>query len=140
MTKNFKKQEFLCKGDICGRCQMPDEIYYNIIKTANQLQTLRNKIGLPIRVTSGYRCEEWNEKVGGVSNSRHKIGKAADIQVDGVSPLQIYKTINELIDNGDMLQGGVGVYDTFVHYDYRGTRTRWNKISKPKKKKSKAKK
>ena len=54
------------------------------------------------------------------------MGKAADISIKGLSSLEVYKTIERLIENGDMLQGGLGLYDTFVHYDIRGERARWD--------------
>ena len=43
------------------------------------LDPLRELWGLPIRVTSGYRCPELNEEVGGVEDSYHMEGCAADI-------------------------------------------------------------
>ena len=39
-----------------------------------------------------------------------------------MTPLEVYNAIEKLIDDGDMLQGGLGLYDSFVHYDIRGTR------------------
>ena len=45
------------------------------------LQPLRDFLGKPVVVSSGYRCRELNEKVGGVSNSQHLTGEAADIRV-----------------------------------------------------------
>lgn len=45
----------------------------------NVLDPLRKAWGAPIRVGSGYRCKELNKKVGGVKNSQHILGQAADI-------------------------------------------------------------
>ena len=45
------------------------------------LQTLRCALGRPIVLTSGYRCAPHNEKVGGVKNSLHRRGLAADAAV-----------------------------------------------------------
>ncbi len=47
------------------------------------LQPLRDIYGKPIRITSGYRCKELNELVGGVATSRHLRGEAADCMVSG---------------------------------------------------------
>lgn len=44
------------------------------------LQPLRNEFG-PIRISSGYRCPRLNEAVGGVGNSQHQRGEAADIHL-----------------------------------------------------------
>ena len=49
------------------------------------LDPLREAWGLPIRVTSGYRCPELNEEVGGVEDSYHMDGCAADITALGNS-------------------------------------------------------
>lgn len=48
----------------------------------NVLQPIRDKYGKPIYINSGYRCPTLNRKVGGVSNSQHTLGKAADIHSD----------------------------------------------------------
>jgi hypothetical protein len=47
------------------------------------LQPLRDRIGTPIRVTSGYRCPEVNALVGGSATSQHVQGEAADCQLSG---------------------------------------------------------
>jgi len=52
-------------------------------------------------------------------------GKAADIVVDGIDPIQVKETIEQLILDGEMLQGGLSTYDSFVHYDIRGQKARW---------------
>ena len=122
MTKNFKLKEFECKGG----CDMPLEVYENIIKLASQLQFLRDYTGRPITINSAYRCPEHNAKVGGSKTSQHLLGKAADITIQSLKPIEVYALIEDLIDMGHMLQGGLGLYDTFVHYDIRKTKARWN--------------
>lgn len=47
------------------------------------LEPLRVAMGEPIRVSSGYRCEKLNKAVGGVYNSQHLKGQAADLCIDG---------------------------------------------------------
>lgn len=47
------------------------------------LDPLRAAYGMPIRVSSGYRCEALNRAVGGVPSSVHMKGLAADLQVGG---------------------------------------------------------
>ena len=122
MTKNFTKEEFDCKDG----SEMNIAIYHNMVKVANQLQILRNYIGKPITINSAYRSEEYNKSIGGAKNSQHIMGRAADIVVKGMTPLAVHTTIELLIEKGDMLQGGLGLYDSFVHYDIRGTKARWD--------------
>ena len=47
------------------------------------IQPLRDKLGVPIHVNSGYRCPELNKAVGGVPTSQHQKGEAADLSIDG---------------------------------------------------------
>ena len=124
MTKNFKLKEFECK---CG-CDMPLEVYENVIKLAGQLQFLRDYTDRPITINSAYRCPEHNAKVGGSKTSQHLLGKAADITIQSLKPAEVFVLIEDLIDMGHMLQGGLGLYEEkgFVHYDIRKTKARWN--------------
>jgi uncharacterized protein YcbK (DUF882 family) len=122
LTSNFSKAEFECK---CG-CEMPKEVLLNIQKLANQLQILRNKVGVSIKINSAYRCLKHNKSIGGVSNSQHVLGKASDVVISGFKPSKTFDLISELINEGDMLQGGLGAYNSFTHYDIRGKKARWN--------------
>ena len=126
LTKNFNKSEFESKDG----SEMPNEVFYNIQKVANQLQFLRTHLGRSIKINSAYRSPEHNESIGGVKNSQHVLGKASDIVVAGLTTTEVYAVIEELIGKGDMLQGGLGLYNSFVHYDIRGSRARWNNTTK----------
>jgi hypothetical protein len=57
------------------------------------LEPLRAKIGKPIIVSSGYRSPAVNAAAGGSSTSDHMEGKAADIIVPGMTPLQVCQVI-----------------------------------------------
>jgi uncharacterized protein YcbK (DUF882 family) len=123
MTKNFKLKEFKCK---CG-CDMPLEVYENVIKLAGELQKLRTYLDRPITINSAYRCPNYNDNVvKGAKHSQHKLGKAADITVQSLKPAEVFVVIEDLIDFGELLQGGLGNYDTFTHYDIRKTKARWD--------------
>jgi uncharacterized protein YcbK (DUF882 family) len=121
LTENFNLSEFQSKDG----SPMPDEVFYNIQKLANQLQTLRDYICYPIIINSGYRSPAHNKAVGGVENSYHTLGMACDIRVAQMHPIYVKEAIEFLISEGSILQGGLGLYDTFVHYDFRGKRVRW---------------
>lgn len=121
LTDNFKKSEF--ESD--DGSKMSKEILVNITKLACNLQRLRDVLNRPIIINSGYRSIKHNKAVGGVKGSYHTKGMAADIVVEGLSPKQVANAIESLILSGEMLQGGIGIYDTFVHYDFRKKRARW---------------
>ena len=48
------------------------------------LEPLRQHVGKPIRISSGYRCPALNKAVGGVTTSQHLTGEAADIHLDSI--------------------------------------------------------
>lgn len=121
LTKNFSLREFQCKDGT----PVPEELYPNVKELANNLQVLRDYLGVAIQVTSGYRTGSHNKKVGGVENSKHKKAEASDIKAKGFTPKQIAAAIEKLIAEGKMKQGGIGIYNTFVHYDIRGHIARW---------------
>lgn len=117
--KYFKKQEFACK---CGKyCDgYPAEIGMDMVKIADQIRT---KIGKPITINSGLRCKTHNSNVGGVSNSQHLLGKAADLGCpSGCTPAQMASIAEEIM--GDT--GGIGTYSWGIHIDTRSTKSRWN--------------
>lgn len=60
------------------------------------LEPLRAAIGKPIRITSGLRVPILNTIIGGVSNSDHCLGRAADIQVEGMSAKSVCEAIKSL--------------------------------------------
>ena len=121
MTQHFSKSEFDSKDG----SPMPKEVLENIIILAGNLEALRAVLNTPIKINSGYRSPEWNKAQGGVKSSQHTKGTAADIVVDGYDTDFVYQTIEMLIAKGDMKEGGLGLYDTFVHYDIRGAKARW---------------
>ena len=82
--KYFERSEFVCQGDDCdGKTAEMDSAVLDI------LTSIREKYGRPVHITSGVRCNHHNSEVGGVWNSRHTQGKAADFYVDGVSGSQL---------------------------------------------------
>lgn len=122
LTKNFSIEEFDCKDGT----QVPSSLFANVNALAFQLQIIREHLNKPIHVLSGYRTETYNHKVGGAPRSQHLLAKAADIYVTGITPYTLSRIIEELIDDDFIKQGGVGLYDTFCHYDIRGFKARWD--------------
>lgn len=123
LTKNFKLSEFDCKDGT----PVPTKYIPNAREVANNLQVLRDHLGVPVSITgSGYRTPAHNKAVGGAPKSQHLTCSGADINAKGLTPKQLASKIEALIKDGKMKQGGLGVYKTFVHYDIRGTKARWN--------------
>lgn len=104
---------------------MPVELRGNVQLLMNDLEIIRAEIGKPIKITSGYRSPAHNKAIGGVASSEHLCGNAADLKVKGMTSLELYSRIRDLQDRGKLRKGGLGLYDTFVHYD-RGRYRRWD--------------
>lgn len=122
LTKDFSISEFNSHDG----APMPADIQKNVKELAKNLQVIRDYIGKPIKINSGYRSPAYNATIkGAVKDSQHTKGKAADIVVSGMSPAEVGKKIIELINAGKIKQGGVGIYASWVHYDTRGTKARW---------------
>lgn len=86
--KYFKKDEFKCK---CGgkHCNgFPVEINHTVVKLAERA---RKHFGKPCTISSGVRCVTHNKNVGGVTNSRHTLGKAVDFSIKGVKASKIFE-------------------------------------------------
>jgi len=62
------------------------------------LQPVRNHFMKPMIISSGFRCEELNTKIGGSKTSQHVLGQAADIEVLGFSNVELSDWINANLD------------------------------------------
>jgi len=114
LSPNFKASEFACRH--CGKLP-PQGMDPKLIDT---LQRIRDHVGVPVRINSGYRCTVHNANVGGAANSQHLYGTAADFVVQGMAPSEAYAKLDPLWD------GGLGRYNTFTHIDTRPNRARWS--------------
>ena len=118
LSKNFSRHEFECR--CCGRAEINQRL-------VDALQELRDLAGLPVRVTSGYRCSEHNQAIGGATRSQHLLGTAADIVVRGMIPAEMYRLAEDI---EAFHNGGIGVYPDkgFIHVDVRDRRARWGQL------------
>lgn len=92
-TKNFKVSEFACK---CG-CKK-NNIDQRIIDMA---QVIRDELGVPVRINSGYRCDKHNSNVGGVKGSYHTTGKAADLSCS-LGAIKMFEAARKLKAEGKL--------------------------------------
>lgn len=92
-VKHFSKSEFACKcgGKYCDG--FPAEISRRVVEV---LDTVREYAGKPVVVSSGVRCKNHNKSVGGVENSYHMKGRAADFSVCGYSAQTTINIVNTL--------------------------------------------
>lgn len=81
LSPHFRVREFACRDGA------------DLVKIDTDLVELLERIRTAacgaVTVNSGYRTASYNQKVGGARASQHLLGRAADIQVSGASPLLV---------------------------------------------------
>ena len=85
LSEHFKLSEFLA-SDKAEKLHIPNTpLKCHIMRLQNLavrcLEPIRQALGLPIHVNSGYRCPALNDAVKGVKNSQHMLGETADITI-----------------------------------------------------------
>lgn len=108
ISKNFKIKEFASKDGA-------DKILIDLV-LVEQLQRIRDHFNSPVNINSGYRSASHNKNVGGVKNSYHTQGRACDIRVSGVTPVEVARYAESIGVHG------IGLYDNFVHVDTRDSK------------------
>ena len=109
-TTNFNVSEFACH--CCGNNDIKQEVL-------NLCQKIRDELGMPVRINSGYRCSKHNSKVSKASNSQHTFGNAADLSCPS-GGLAILLAVHKLFLEGNLPELGYCIYypnKNFVHVD-----------------------
>ena len=114
LSANFTVKEFACHDGSDTIMIAPALVML--------LQNIRAHYGKAVSINSGYRTAEWNKKNGGVAESQHTYGTAADIHISGVTPAALAAYVETLMPN----TGGIGIYSAFTHVDVREVKARWN--------------
>lgn len=127
ISENFRFAEFEA-SEIAARYRIINVITDwgvrdNIIALVREvLQPLRDAWGKPLVINSGYRCPKLNKAVGGVAESQHVKGEAADVACD--NPQELARAVVRLgLDFDQMI-----VYPTFVHLSHTEERVNRRQI------------
>jgi len=108
LSDHFSKVELQCDCG-CGFGTNDGDVDPNLILL---LEGIRMEINKPVRITSGCRCQKHNADVGGVPNSAHTRGTAADIYVSGGYHRW------QVMEAAVVIEAhGIGIAKTFVHVD-----------------------
>lgn len=122
MSEHFSLEEFLHSDTAIAhnvenlpRWQDVD----NLVRLAEVMEQVRSLLGVPIAVSSGYRCPTVNDLVGGATNSAHLDGCACDFDapeygditaiVQAIQPAMIELGIDQLIHEGTWVHLGLAV-------------------------------
>jgi len=132
ITNNFSLKE-LTASDTAKAKQinnMPGYTQVAALKALceNVLQPLREHLGKPIHIKSGYRSPELNKAIGGSSSSDHCAGRAADIKVDGLTAKELATIIVELELPFDQLIGYVPERGGHIHISFRNGANRAQRL------------
>ena len=111
LSENFYREEFACK---CG-CGF-DTVDAALLEL---LQEIRDHFGRKVTITSGCRCPDYNDLIGGSEKSQHLLGRAADIVVENIRPADV----QEMCEVWEV--PGLGKYSDFTHVDTRTGGARW---------------
>lgn len=105
--QHFKVREFACQDG--------SQVVFIDSYLVSILDILRNQVGKPVIINSGYRTPTRNKTVGGAKYSYHMRGMAADIRIEGMTAKEIANKLNKIIPE----EGGIIVYNAWVHIDTR---------------------
>ena len=114
LAPNFTLKEFACKDG--------SDVVLVWVGMPDLLQQGRSHFNAKMHLTSAYRTEPYNKKIGGSAHSRHMCGMAVDIVVEGASPLEVARYFDKFL--GD--KGCVGLYKNYVHVDGREKKYRYD--------------
>lgn len=130
--QHFSWKELLFKGASNAthgnNTDPPQNVYSKVVPLVRVLDEIRSRIGGPVRLLSVYRSPAYNSAVGGVSGSRHMEFDAADLQATEPgfgSSLDWFRIAKDLRNEG-LFQGGIGLYESFIHVDTRGVNATWD--------------
>lgn len=121
ITKDFSYREFE-RSETAERKGICNTITSFAVRDAVKelvetvLQPLRDKVGHPLHINSGYRCPELNRAVGGAETSQHVKGEAADIAA--ADPCLLAKVVRNTPEIWGQVDQMI-LYPTFVHLSHR---------------------
>ena len=130
ISKNFTLEEFTAsstaKANGITNVPSTQQVANLCALVHNVLQPLRDAMGHEIKIGSGYRCPRLNAAVGGVSNSQHMNGEAADFYVGWNGPKEkapsrrelLIKAFRQIITDEHINFDQCIIYPSFIHVSY----------------------
>lgn len=129
ISENFYLSEFKCKckRHCKGSNPMPPTLLVNILELTREKVNKRVSFNFKMKITSAFRCKYHNKEEGGGRRSQHLKNYAVDFR-DYLKRVDTeilrdcaYEAMREL-----GAEGGIGIYNTFLHVDIRGYSAKWD--------------
>ena len=127
LSKNFTLEEFE-RSDTAKRLGIDNHVPQFAVERLRilcekVLQPVRDHFGVPVIITSGYRCPDLNDAVKGATSSQHMKGEAADfkIKVDNTKGVKLYDLYLWMVDNLS--------FDQLIWESRDGGRRKWIHVS-----------
>lgn len=134
LSSNFRLSEFLrsetaTKYGIHSNSIISFDIVNNLHDlVVNVLQPLRDTIGIPIHINSGFRCQALNDRINGSKSSQHLYGQASDITCrDNLKALKVLQTM----DFDQLIVYGTVLSPRFIHVSYNSGNNRHQFLKYP---------
>ena len=142
-TPHFKLSEFVSSETATKQGiennPSPEAVENLRLLSIHTLEPLREALGLPIVITSGYRCKALNDLIAHHSHrSQHMEGRAADffigvqsskVKVQGASQRELLiEAFRTIITNPKINFDQLIIYPTFIHVSYVGSGKNRHKI------------
>ena len=120
LTPHFSLEELIATQHRGIDNTPPPEIVEVLRQTALGMEAGRTRLGVPIIVSSGYRCPDLNAAVGGQPNSQHRRGEAVDFIAPGFgSPGTV---LSALVDSGIGYDQLIVEFGRWVHISWSDRR------------------
>jgi len=128
LTEHFTLRELTRSGTALrrglGNEPSPGDVERLTLLCRHVLEPLRRRFGV-LRITSGYRSRELNRLVGGVADSQHCLGEAADVYVGSMEVAEkMYGYAVERLDFDQLILERRGRHTVWLHVSYRDGRNR----------------
>jgi zinc D-Ala-D-Ala carboxypeptidase len=127
VTENFTLKEFTASQtavrlNVEEQFSPSNAIVDNLKKLSTHiLEPLREILGKPITITSGYRSKRLNKLIGGAVTSQHMEGKAVDIRVAGFTTEELFQEILKTDLPFDQL---IQEFDSWIHVSFDDKKNR----------------
>ena len=117
-TKNFKKEDWFKTNT--GLDNTPKlGALTALLHTSKKMQQIRDAIDMPIFITSGYRSQLVNTKIGGSPTSKHMQGLACDFNVVNKSPEEGARIVINACEKNKISFDKILIESSWIHIQFQ---------------------